>query len=227
MVGGCDSSPGANDGCSPSTVIGWTRPRCVLPLVCSGASVIKQPVEAVLTHFSRLGIRCDDRFFSIHTIEMLTPVQIVYSLLLVPVAITRFFQFGGAEIPFWATILTDTLFNLQGKLIDLSSCGVRDIHTFTVGLANAILLITTRRIMSETASLPSFSAPRKVIDTSSSEAMGITPFVLPPPDPSDQQEAKTTRSGPPSLYRSTSVASTGTVDSQSSVDSRTPLNGEK
>ncbi|KIP09900.1 hypothetical protein PHLGIDRAFT_101969 [Phlebiopsis gigantea 11061_1 CR5-6] len=131
---------------------------------------------------------------------------IVYSLLLIPVAITRFFEFGGIEIPFWATILTDTLFNLQG-------------------LANAVLLTTTRRVMSETASLPSFSAPRKVIDASSPGAMGITPFVLPPPEPSDQQEAKPNRLAPSSLYRSTSVASASTIDSQGSVDSQTPLNG--
>ena len=168
------------------------------------------------------GIRCDSFLPSANSSTY--PAQIVYSMLLVPVAITRFFQFGGAEIPFWATILTDTLFNLQGLASQL-------IHTKypadiqASGLANAVLLITTRRVMSETASLPSFSAPRKVIDASSPAAMGITPFVLPPPEPSDQQEAKPNLPAPSSLYRPASVASTSTVDSQGSVDSQTPLNG--
>lgn len=79
--------------------------------------------------------------------------------------------------------------------------------------------------MSETASLPSFAAPRKVVDMTSSEAVGITPFVLPPP--SDQSEVKPMRSGPSSIYRSASVSSMGTVNSLSSVDSHTPLNVNK
>lgn len=39
----------------------------------------------------------------------------MYSILLVPVAIVRFIEFGGGNVPFAATIVADSLFNLQGK----------------------------------------------------------------------------------------------------------------
>lgn len=46
---------------------------------------------------------------------------VCYGVLLVPVAVLRFVQFGGAPVPFWATILTDTMFNLQGACAMLSN----------------------------------------------------------------------------------------------------------
>jgi len=135
---------------------------------------------------------------------------VFYGILLVPVAISRFIQFGGAEIPFWATIFTDTLFNLQG-------------------LVNVILLITTQRLITDSACLPSFSesSPRKVIDMTSSEAVGITPFVLPPKESSDEQQSVFVSVRSQSLHRTASVASVssaGTIESVNSTDSSTPLN---
>ncbi|CAL1709087.1 unnamed protein product [Somion occarium] len=88
-----------------------------------------------------------------------------YSILLLPVSIARLIEFGGREVPFWATILADFIFNLQG-------------------FVNVMLLLGTRRFIPDTASLPMFSTPRKEVDFSSSEAVGITPFILPPkPEP--------------------------------------------
>jgi len=108
---------------------------------------------------------------------------VTYCILLVPISIARFIQFGGGSIPFAVTIFTDTLFNLQG-------------------LANAVLLFGTRKLIPYSTTLIT-AAPRKVIDISSSEVVGITPFVL---------------SAHPSEDRRLSVA-----PSLSSIDSRTPV----
>lgn len=43
-------------------------------------------------------------------------LQIAYSILVIPVSLARLIQFSGHEVPFWATILADTIFNLQGEL---------------------------------------------------------------------------------------------------------------
>ncbi|KAI0089488.1 hypothetical protein BDY19DRAFT_984970 [Irpex rosettiformis] len=120
--------------------------------------------------------------------SMMGLAAVTYVLLLVPVAIARFIEFGGGKIPFGATIFTDTLFNLQG-------------------IANAILLFSTRRLIPDTAALIA-PAPRKVVSMSSSEAVGITPFTL---------------SAPQSDVSYTSRRS-GRTASLTSIDSQTPLN---
>jgi len=66
---------------------------------------------------------------------------VAYSLILVPVALARFSTFTGHHVPFWATIFTDTIFNLTG-------------------LVNASLLIYTRSVLPDTATLPHFTTPR-------------------------------------------------------------------
>ncbi|KAI0685755.1 hypothetical protein BC835DRAFT_1420945 [Cytidiella melzeri] len=81
-----------------------------------------------------------------------------YIALLVPITIARFISFSGGSVTFSATIFTDTLFNLQG-------------------LANTILLFSTRRLIGDPMSLVA-PAPREVVDMSSSRAVGITPFTL-------------------------------------------------
>ncbi|KAI0072102.1 hypothetical protein K474DRAFT_1668251 [Panus rudis PR-1116 ss-1] len=109
---------------------------------------------------------------------------VAYSILLLPVSLARLIEFGGHKVPFWATILADTIFNLQG-------------------LVNVMLLLLTRRFIPDTASLPTFNTPRKNIDLTSSEAVGITPFILPPKPEETHTE----------LTRSDSMASTDSVDS--------------
>lgn len=44
-----------------------------------------------------------------------SPSQVAYTVCLLPVTIARFVSFGGHEVPFWATVLADFIFNLQGK----------------------------------------------------------------------------------------------------------------
>jgi len=84
---------------------------------------------------------------------------VAYSLLILPVALSRLISFTGQHVPTWATILCDFIFNLTG-------------------FVNVVLFICTRRLLPDTNTLPSFAMPRKEIDPESSEANGITPFTL-------------------------------------------------
>ncbi|KAH9949711.1 hypothetical protein B0H21DRAFT_688018 [Amylocystis lapponica] len=133
---------------------------------------------------------------------------VAYSVLLLPVTLARFIAFGGHEVPFWATVSTDFIFNLQG-------------------IVNVILLVGTRHLIPDTALLPIFT-PRKGIDASTSEAYGITPFVLSKPEAAE----KPLPSVPPvhavtgvALERVNSQRSVLTVASGCSVDSQTLLLG--
>ncbi|KAJ3559165.1 hypothetical protein NM688_g503 [Phlebia brevispora] len=83
---------------------------------------------------------------------------ISYAILLLPISLSRLYAFSGREVPFWATILSDVIFDLQG-------------------FVNAILLYTTHRLIPDPTVLPT-AAPRKAIDLASPQAMGITPFIL-------------------------------------------------
>ncbi|EJD05423.1 uncharacterized protein FOMMEDRAFT_103454 [Fomitiporia mediterranea MF3/22] len=92
----------------------------------------------------------------LHVATNMVWYAVAYSLIIIPVAIARLSSFTGHHVPFWATIMTDTIFNLTG-------------------LVNAILFVYTRRILPDTASLPQFTTPRSRM--SDSEAMfGVTPF---------------------------------------------------
>ncbi|PSR76196.1 hypothetical protein PHLCEN_2v8619 [Hermanssonia centrifuga] len=122
-----------------------------------------------------------------------------YSILLIPISLSRLVEFGGGNVPFWATILSDTLFNLQG-------------------FVNAILLFTTHRLIPDPATLPAFST-RKAVDLSSSAALGITPFVLSPVPPSQTVS--------PPVARISNDFHDINLASPASFDSQTPLIREK
>jgi len=126
---------------------------------------------------------------------------LAYSILLLPVTIARFTAFGGHNVPFWATIVSDFIFNLQG-------------------IVNVILLASTRHFIPDTTLLPIFT-PRREINLSTSEAYGITPFVLAeavPPLPSTHLSDSLRRTN-----SQRSVSTIDSVDSGFSVDSRTPM----
>ncbi|KAH9941236.1 uncharacterized protein BXZ73DRAFT_75195 [Epithele typhae] len=90
------------------------------------------------------------------------PGQVAYTILLVPVTVARFWEFGGHHVPFRATIFADFVFNLQG-------------------VANVLLLLITHRFVPHAEALPIF-APRRNVSMGSPESFGITPFMLPPRD---------------------------------------------
>ncbi|KAL6305957.1 hypothetical protein BKA93DRAFT_189530 [Sparassis latifolia] len=89
---------------------------------------------------------------------------VAYTVLILPVTVSRFVAFGGREVPFWATIVSDFIFNLQG-------------------VANVILLVSTRRLIPDTTLFPIFVA-RKEIDMV--VPTGITPFLLSQPEESEK-----------------------------------------
>ncbi|KAJ8488852.1 hypothetical protein ONZ51_g3327 [Trametes cubensis] len=96
-----------------------------------------------------------------HVAARIVWYPLAYAVLLLPVTIARFVTFSGRDVPFRATIFADFVFNLQG-------------------VVNVIVLLTTNRLVPDTQALPIY-APRQRVSMSSPEAMGITPFVLPPP----------------------------------------------
>ncbi|KAI8985029.1 hypothetical protein BD414DRAFT_418174 [Trametes punicea] len=131
---------------------------------------------------------------------------VAYAILLLPVTITRFVAFSGHDVPFRATIFSDFVFNLQG-------------------LVNVVLLLATNRFVPNTEALPIYT-PRKRVSISSPEAIGITPFVLPPPKALTTEGAGIFTSAPDAIRqgaaaetvsapkRPASDSTLGTVDSQ-------------
>jgi hypothetical protein len=42
-------------------------------------------------------------------------LQLIYTTLIIPIAVARFVEFSGKLVPFWLTIAADFLFNLNGE----------------------------------------------------------------------------------------------------------------
>lgn len=85
---------------------------------------------------------------------------VAYSVILIPISLTRLTEFAGHTTPFWAIVVSDSIYSLTG-------------------FVNVALLLLTTRFVPDTSVLPLFTTRRKNIDPSSTEAMGYTPFVLP------------------------------------------------
>ncbi|KAJ7742174.1 hypothetical protein DFH07DRAFT_750608, partial [Mycena maculata] len=86
-------------------------------------------------------------------------LQIIYTLLILPITIARLSQFAGADVPFWVTVLGDVSFNLTG-------------------FANVVLLVAMRKLFPDARELPEFSTARNNMRKSLFTAGGITPFTL-------------------------------------------------
>jgi len=85
---------------------------------------------------------------------------VAYSVILIPVSLTRLTEFAGHAVPFWAIVLSDVIYSMTG-------------------FVNVILLFVTTRLVPDTSTLPVLTTRRKIVDPSSTEAIGYTPFVLP------------------------------------------------
>jgi len=85
---------------------------------------------------------------------------VAYSVVLVPISLTRLTEFAGHVVPFWAIVLSDIVFSMMG-------------------FVNVVLLLLTTRLIPDTSALPELTTERKNINSSSTEAMGYTPYVLP------------------------------------------------
>jgi len=95
----------------------------------------------------------------LQAIQKMIWYPVVYTLLIIPISIARLSQFAGANVPFWATVLADVIFNLTG-------------------FANVVILLTTRRLFPDTRDLPTFATARQTVRKSLFTRGGITPFLI-------------------------------------------------
>jgi len=114
---------------------------------------------------------------------------VAYSLILIPISLSRLISFAGHKVPFWAIVLSDIVYNLTG-------------------FVNVFLLLATSRLVPDVNVLPVFTTPRKNFASSSTEAMGYTPFILPPKDDAgnESKDSNRPRSESSSSHRSEVIA---------------------
>ncbi|KAJ8087716.1 hypothetical protein PM082_006553 [Marasmius tenuissimus] len=138
-------------------------------------------------------------------------LPVAYTLLLIPITITRLTEFSGRRVPFGATIFAAVVFNLTG-------------------FVNVVLIVVTRRVFPDLGALPEFNTPRnKLLDVVFGKT-GVTPFTLERSDTADsynrerQARLQTMRSVSPTpasleagLQRTTSTSSTMTQDSTANL----------
>ncbi|KAF8156626.1 hypothetical protein B0H34DRAFT_468877 [Crassisporium funariophilum] len=84
---------------------------------------------------------------------------IAYTIILIPITITRFIEFGGSKVPFGATAFTAVIFNLMGFI-------------------NVILVIYIERCFPEPSTLPEFSTKREHFRDSLAKSGGVVPFTV-------------------------------------------------
>ncbi|KAK7038876.1 hypothetical protein VNI00_010508 [Paramarasmius palmivorus] len=82
---------------------------------------------------------------------------VAYTIILIPITITRLSEFMGHKIPFGATVFAGVVFNLTG-------------------FVNVCLIVVTRRVFPDIGSLPEFNTPRNKESAVVFGKSGITPF---------------------------------------------------
>ncbi|THU91955.1 hypothetical protein K435DRAFT_862953 [Dendrothele bispora CBS 962.96] len=83
-----------------------------------------------------------------------------YTVLLIPITITRLTHFGGHDVPFGVTIFADVVFNLTG-------------------FVNAIMLLVTTKLFPDMSTIPDFRTKRnKHLTVYLGRHGGVTPFTL-------------------------------------------------
>jgi len=92
---------------------------------------------------------------------------VIYTVLIVPMSIARFASYAGANVPVAFTFMADFIFALGG-------------------FANLMLFLGTRRFIPDVNTIPDLATPRSRLDKTSSQATGITPFVLTSKDAEDK-----------------------------------------
>ncbi|KAF7348657.1 Git3 domain-containing protein [Mycena venus] len=103
----------------------------------------------------------------LHAVKQMMWYPIVYTFLIIPITLARLSQFAGAHVPFWATVVTDIIFNLTG-------------------FANVLLFASTRKLLPDARELPDFSTARKDVRKSLWKAGGVTPFTIARSDTAEQ-----------------------------------------
>jgi len=82
---------------------------------------------------------------------------VAYTVILVPITITRLIEFHGSKVPFNATAFAAVIFNLMG-------------------FVNVMLVIYIERCFPETSTLPQFSTKREHFRFSLARSGGVVPF---------------------------------------------------
>lgn len=85
--------------------------------------------------------------------------QVVYTIVIVPIAFARLSEFAGQTVPFEVTVFTSVLFNLTGFF-------------------NVILLLWTSKRFPDAETIPHFSTPRQHLRESMAKTGGLVPFTL-------------------------------------------------
>ncbi|KAK7443267.1 hypothetical protein VKT23_015864 [Stygiomarasmius scandens] len=120
---------------------------------------------------------------------------VAYTIILIPITITRFSGFSGAEIPFGATIFGALIFNLTG-------------------FVNVVLLLITKRLFPDMDTIPELSTQRSK-HLSVFQRGGITPFTLTRSDTAERYERE--------RQATASIRQTGTSSNRSSVCATTDI----
>ena len=109
-------------------------------------------------------------------------------MLIVPMSIARFASYAGANVPVAFTFLADFIFALGGRLCSppLANPALHLTGAVYIGFANLMLFLGTRRFIPDVNTIPDLATPRSRLDKTSSQATGITPFVLTSKDAEDK-----------------------------------------
>lgn len=149
--------------------------------------------------------------------------QVAYSIVLVPIALARLSEFSGHKVPFWATVLTDIIFNLTGTYAPARPIALSCSYAHqTTGFVNVVLWYKTHQRFPDTATLPEFSMRRKTLIMPFSKS-GVTPFTLMGSPTAESRSAELLTRPMTAARSSISRSSRSTMMSIDSVDSRTPL----
>ncbi|KAF7338799.1 Git3 domain-containing protein [Mycena sanguinolenta] len=111
----------------------------------------------------------------LHAVQQMMWYPVVYTLLIVPITIARGAEFSGANVPFWALVITDIIFNLNGE--DTRLHPSEPSKSIFSGLANVVLLGGTRKRLPDMSELE-FTVQRKGMRDSLIKSNGIAPFTL-------------------------------------------------
>jgi hypothetical protein len=125
---------------------------------------------------------------------------VAYTVILIPISLARLVEFSGGQVPDWALIATDVLYNLTG-------------------FVNVIIFLATRRFFPDVGSLPEFTTPRKQFRDSFVASGGVLPFPL-PQSAEKKEENESVGQVPQQSLRSSRRFSVSTLDTTSS---QTPL----
>ncbi|KAI0315570.1 hypothetical protein OF83DRAFT_1173684 [Amylostereum chailletii] len=112
---------------------------------------------------------------------------VAYTVLVLPITVTRFISFAGRNVPSSATFLADLIYGLGGTHLPPSSPPRPPLSTAPdgarprLGLANVLLLLLSRRSIPDPSVLPHLATPRAPLANDGPERTGITPFLAPAP----------------------------------------------